>query len=374
VNASAASPTVSDAGAARAREEGLDLARRVAADLRAGVAQRIVGLDDVVEQVLIGLFTRGHLLLEGVPGLAKTMLLSTTAQLLDLEFSRIQFTPDLMPGDITGSEYLVQDAATGQRSFRFAKGPLFANVVLADEINRAPPKTQAALMEAMEERQVTSIGVTRALSDPFFVLATQNPIEQQGTYPLPAAQLDRFLLKVELGYPSWHEEARIARLLALPFDAPLAPVATGPDLRAIQDAVARIEPPADLVRRAVRLAHESRPKHTSLPSIREWVEWGVGPRAAQALVVGAKARAVVRGRTVPTDEDLTALAPAVFRHRLILSYAAEADGVGPDQVVAALLDHVPGPAGPPRRRRAPWWKRLYGAVLAPRRPRTVQIG
>jgi MoxR-like ATPase len=354
--------------------DGLDLARRVASDLRARLAERIVGLDDVVEQVLIGLFTRGHVLLEGVPGLAKTMLLAHVAQLLDLEFSRIQFTPDLMPSDVTGSEYLVQDAATGQRDFRFAKGPVFANVVLADEINRAPPKTQAALMEAMEERQVTSVGVTRPLADPFFVLATQNPIEQQGTYPLPAAQLDRFLLKVELDYPAWDEEARIARLPVLAFDEPLAPVATGPDLLAIQDAVARLEPPIDLVRRAVRLAQESRPSHTTLASVREWVEWGVGPRAAQALVIGAKARAVVRGRTVPTDADLTALAPAVFRHRLILSYAAEADGVGPDQVVAALLEHLPGPGGPVGRRRAPWWRRLYDAVLAPRPVRAARIG
>jgi len=340
---------------------------RLARELRARVASRIVGLDDVVEHVLIAVFTRNHVLLEGVPGLAKTLLLSTVAQLLDLSFSRIQFTPDLMPSDVTGSEYLVQDAGSGERAFRFARGPIFANVVLTDEINRAPPKTQAALMEAMEEGQVTSLGVSRTLEPPFFVLATQNPIEQEGTYPLPAAQLDRFLFKVLLDYPSWEQEERVARMTVRLDDAPLSAVASREELLAVQEAIAAAPVPPEVVRYAVELAQASRPSgHGAPAAVREYVEWGAGPRAAQALVMGGRARAMLRGRTAPDHEDLAAVAHSVMRHRLILSYAAEADGVGTEDVTDLVLEHVPRPGRGARAEDA-WWRRLLALFQAPRR-------
>jgi MoxR-like ATPase len=332
--------------------------------VREGVATRIVGLDPVVEQVLITLFTGGHALLEGVPGLAKTLLLSTTASLLDLSFRRIQFTPDLMPSDVTGSETIAQDAKTGLREFRYRRGPIFANVVLADEINRAPPKTQAALMEAMEEGQVTSLGVSRPLDRPFFVLATQNPIEQQGTYPLPVAQLDRFLFKVRLGYPSLDEEERILRLVSRDEPRPLAPVATRDDLFRVQAAVAEAPIAPELVRHAVRLAQATRPRTTTCDAVREYVDWGVGPRAAQGLVRAAKARALIHGRAAAEAGDLLALAPGIFRHRLILSYAAEADGIDADEIVRRVLEDVPAPGV--ERVTRPWWRRWLHRAKAAR--------
>jgi MoxR-like ATPase len=328
--------------------------------LREHVSRRIVGLDDVVEQVLIAILTESHALLEGVPGLAKTLLVSTTAELLDLSFRRIQFPPDLMPSDVTGSEVLVQDAA-GRREFRFLKGPLFAHVVLADEVNRTPPKTQAALMEAMEERQVTSLGVRRPLERPFFVLATQNPIEQQGTYPLPAAQLDRFLFKIRIGYPDWEDEERIVRRTTAPApEGPLAPVVTRDELLGYQRLCATTPTRPEVVRYAVDLARASRPgSPTAPPLVREYVTWGAGPRAAQALVSGARARALLRGRIVPEFDDVRALAPAIFRHRLVASYAADADGVTTDDVTRALLDHVPYAGRERVRRRAGWLGRAW---------------
>ena len=340
---------------------------RLGHELRTQVGRRIIGLEDVVEHVLIAVFTRNHVLLEGVPGLAKTLLLSTVAQLLDLSFSRIQFTPDLMPSDVTGSEYLIQDAGSGERAFRFAPGPIFANVVLTDEINRAPPKTQAALMEAMEEGQVTSLGTSRPLEPPFFVLATQNPIEQEGTYPLPEAQLDRFLFKVLLEYPSWEQEERIARMTVRVDDAPLTPVASRAELLAVQEAMAAAPVPPSIVRYAVQLAQASRPSGEGAPAdVREYVEWGAGPRAAQALVVGGRARAMLRGRAVPDHEDLAAVAHSVLRHRLILSYAAEADGVGTEEVTDLVLDSVPRP-GHATGDAMPWWRRLAAFFQAPER-------
>jgi MoxR-like ATPase len=338
---------------------------RAGVALGARAAERIVGLDEVVEQVLITLFTRNHALLEGVPGLAKTLLLSTVAGLLGLRFSRIQFTPDLMPSDVTGTEYLVQDADSGERRFRFAPGPVFANVVLADEINRAPPKTQAALMEAMEERQVTSLGVSRRLEDPFVVLATQNPIEQEGTYPLPAAQLDRFLFKVELGYPSPEDERRIARLVSLPFDEAPEPVLGREEFVALADGVARVAVRPEIVRYATRLAQASRPHSPEAPAVvREYVEWGAGPRAAQALVHGARARALLRGRSVASVEDIRALVAPVLRHRLRLSYSAEAEAVTAEVISHALLTQVEAPGGAHRPRRAPLWRRVLTALWA----------
>ena len=262
-----------------------DAAQRI----RGSLAARIIGLDDVIEQVLITLFTRNHALLEGVPGLAKTLLLSSVADLMDCAFSRIQFTPDLMPSDVTGSEYLVHDADTGERHFKFAKGPVFANIVLSDEINRAPPKTQAALMEAMEEGTVTSLGQTFALDDPFVVLATQNPIEQEGTYPLPRAQLDRFMFKVHLDYPTFADESRIVRLMAAAEPAALEPVLDRETFCALADALAGVEVPNAVLTYAVALAQASRPDADTAPSlVREYVQWGCGPRAAQALVNGAR--------------------------------------------------------------------------------------
>jgi MoxR-like ATPase len=324
--------------------------------------KRIVGLDDVVEQVLIAIFTRQHVLLEGVPGLAKTLLLSTVADLLDLSFSRVQFTPDLMPSDVTGSEYLVQDPQTGERAFRFAAGPIFANVILADEINRAPPKTQAALMEAMEEGQVTSLGVSRPLDDPFFVLATQNPIEQEGTYPLPAAQLDRFLFKVRLDYPTREEEGRIARLTVRGVEPALDPLLKKDDLLRLQQVVVETPVPDAIVRYAVRIAQASRPMTPHAPPrVREYVEWGAGPRAAQALVMAARARALLQGRPVPDAEDVGAVAAGVMRHRMILSYAAEADDLDADDLVGRILEHVRRP-GAPERRESPLWSRLLALM------------
>jgi len=338
--------------------------------LRAETGRRIVGLDDVIEQVLITVLTRSHALLEGVPGLAKTLLLSTVSELMDMKFSRIQFTPDLMPSDITGSEYLIDDHTTGERHFKFAKGPVFANLVLADEINRAPPKTQAALMEAMEERQVTSLGVSRELEDPFIVLATQNPIEQEGTYPLPAAQMDRFLFKIHLDYPSWEDEKRIARLTVRGVESKLEPIVTRDEFLDIADAVHRTEVRPELVRYAVALAQASRPGSDTAPDVvREYLEWGVGPRAAQALVNGAKARACLRGRSQPDFEDMHALAPAIFRHRMVLSYAAEADDVGADRIVQTLLDRIPYPGRVRRDERKSWFRRMFDALMRPEPPR-----
>ena len=334
--------------------------------IRASLSVRIVGLQDVIEQTLITLFSRNHALLEGVPGLAKTLLLSSLSELVDCSFSRIQFTPDLMPSDVTGSEYLVNDADTGERHFKFAKGPVFANIVLADEINRAPPKTQAALMEAMEEGTVTSLGQTFALEDPFIVLATQNPIEQEGTYPLPRAQLDRFLFKVHLDYPTVEQEARIARLTTAAEPAPLEPILDRATYRALADGIGSADVPNAVLRYAVALAQASRPGADSAPGlVREYVQWGAGPRAAQALVNGARARALLQGRTRATVDDVRTLVPAVFRHRVVLTYAAEADALDEDAIIQALLARVPAPGRQAERSRPSWLRRFWLALVQP---------
>ena len=342
---------------------------KATAALRAEVARRIVGLDDVVEQVLIAILTEHHALLEGVPGLAKTLLISTIAELVDLSFRRIQFTPDLMPSDVTGSEVLTQDA-TGARAFHFLEGPIFANVILADEINRTPPKTQASLMEAMEERSVTSLGVRRALDRPFFVLATQNPIEQQGTYPLPAAQLDRFLFKIRLGYPTFEDEGRIVRLTTATLHAPPSkPVISKAELLGFQAAIAHADVAPEVVKYAVDLSRASRPNAPTAPQIvKDFVTWGVGPRAPQALIAGAKARAFLRGRARAEFDDVRALAPAVFRHRLIASYTAEADGVTTDDITKGLLDAVPYPGRGAVRREQSRLSKFFRSLLALDRP------
>ena len=307
--------------------------------------QVIVGQDQVVEQLLTVLFANGHCLLVGVPGLAKTLLVSTLATILDLQFSRIQFTPDLMPSDITGTEILEEEPGTGRRGFKFIHGPIFANIVLADEINRTPPKTQSALLQAMQEYRVTAGGVTYPLSLPFFVLATQNPIEFEGTYPLPEAQLDRFMYHISVGYPSDVEEEKIVANTTSAYEAHPKKVLSVDRILSLQKLVRRIPVSEHVIRYAVRLARASRPGEHAAPFIRDWVSWGAGPRAAQYLVLGAKAKAALSGRPTPSADDVKAVAPAVLRHRIIPNFTAEADGISSLEIIAKLLEATPSVDG-----------------------------
>jgi MoxR-like ATPase len=317
----------------------LEEAARVSRELRAEVAHRIVGQQEVVEGLLLALLANGHALLVGVPGLAKTLLVSTLAEVLDLDFSRVQFTPDLMPTDITGTEVIEEDRATGRRVFRFVKGPVFANVVLADEINRTPPKTQAALLQAMQERTVTAGGETHVLPRPFFVLATQNPIEQEGTYPLPEAQLDRFMFELRIGYPSREEEEAVALQTTGDSELQVRRVVTGERLIDLQGLVRRIPVAPSVAALAVRLVRSTRPDAEEAPeAVQRYVAWGAGPRASQYLVLGAKARAAIRGEPVPTYDDVRAVAPMVLAHRVVPGFEAEADGVSPRDVIRQLLE------------------------------------
>jgi MoxR-like ATPase len=324
-----------------ADEQDLDLLERLAEvrrSLEQEIGRRVVGQQSIVEGLLIALLADGHALLVGVPGLAKTLLISTLADALDLEFSRIQFTPDLMPSDITGTEVLEEDRSTGRRMFRFVKGPIFANVVLADEINRTPPKTQAALLQAMQEREVTAAGDTMALDRPFFVLATQNPIEQEGTYPLPEAQLDRFMLELRIGYPTREEEEQVAMQTTGSAEPVVRSVLGAEELVALQKLVRRVPAPPSLVSYAVRLVRSTRPDDEAAPDLtRRYVSWGAGPRASQYLVLGAKARAALSGRGMPDLEDVRAVAPAVLRHRVVSSFQAEADGRTAADIVDELI-------------------------------------
>ncbi|HNI57102.1 MAG TPA: MoxR family ATPase [Elusimicrobiota bacterium] len=324
-------------------EKRLDRFARAAEGIRRELAKAVVGQEDVVEQLLIALFARGHCLLVGVPGLAKTLLVSSLASILDLQFKRIQFTPDLMPSDITGTDILQEDAGTRQRAFTFAPGPLFANLVLADEINRTPPKTQSALLQAMQEHRVTVLGRTYPLPDPFFVLATQNPIEQEGTYPLPEAQLDRFLFQVNMGYPSAEEESDVLRRTTGGAGEAPAKTVNAADLLDFQSLVREV-PVADTpLASVVRLVRSTRPDDPKAPEVvKSYVTWGAGPRAGQALILGAKVRCLLRGRLTVSWEDVAALAAPVLRHRLLLSYRAEAEGVRVDDVVRRLLDGAGG--------------------------------
>ena len=306
--------------------------------LRQQVAQRIVGQNEVVDGVLTALLAGGHSLLIGVPGLAKTLLVSTIAEALHLSFNRVQFTPDLMPGDITGTELVEEDPASGKRSFRFVPGPVFANVLLADEINRTPPKTQAALLQAMQEHQVTAAGKTYGLPDPFFVLATQNPIEQEGTYPLPEAQLDRFMLELRVGYPSRDEEEQVVERTTGDRAVTIQPVLDSAAIISIQQLVRKIPVSKGLVRSAVSLARMTRPGDAEAPGfIREYVEWGAGPRASQYLVLGAKARAAMDGRPMADLDDVKAVAPSVLRHRIVTNFYAEAAERSSESIVSELL-------------------------------------
>ncbi len=299
----------------------------------------IVGQDAVLEQLLIAVLCRGHVLIEGVPGLAKTVIVQTLARVLDLTFARIQFTPDLMPADITGTDILQEDPQTGRRQFEFLPGPLFASLVLADEINRTPPKTQAALLEAMQERRVTIRGRTYELPDPFFVLATQNPIEQEGTYPLPEAQLDRFLFHIRVGYPTAAEEIEILKRTTTAAHPVVTPVFTARELVQLQDLVRQVPVADEVYAAAVDLVQATRPG-ANVPEVSEWLQWGAGPRAGQVLILGAKARALLHGRFHATIADVHALAAPALRHRLVPGFAAAARGLTSDALIERLLRAV----------------------------------
>lgn len=306
--------------------------------LRTQLAGVIVGQDEVAEQLLIALLCRGHCILQGMPGLAKTMLVSTVASLVDMTFRRVQFTPDLMPGDITGTEVLEEDHTTGKRIFRFVEGPLFGNVILADEINRTPPKTQSALLEAMQERQLTVCGKTYRLPDPFFVLATQNPVETEGTYPLPEAQLDRFLLKIHVRYPSREEELEIARRQTTDYAFQTKTVLHADDIQAMQAMVRSVVVSEHVYNAALDLVRSTRPEEDALPNdLRNMVQWGAGPRATIALLMAAKARALLNHRCHATTADLIAVAAPVLRHRVILTFNAEAAGIDTDTVLERIV-------------------------------------
>jgi MoxR-like ATPase len=306
------------------------------------IAKRIVGQNDVIEQLLIALFARGHCLLVGVPGLAKTMMIRTLADTLALAFNRIQFTPDLMPADITGTEVIQENRSSGAREFRFLPGPVFANIVLADEINRTPPKTQAALLEAMQEQQVTVGGQRHPLPDPFFVLATQNPIEQEGTYPLPEAQLDRFLFMVLVDYPDEEEELAIVKRTTADVSARLTATLSASDVVELSRIVRRVPVADHLARYAIQFARRTRVGRNNVPEmIKNYVSWGAGPRASQYLILAAKARAVLHGRYYVSGDDIRAVAPPVLRHRIVVNFNAEADGLKPDDIVAHLTESIP---------------------------------
>jgi MoxR-like ATPase len=301
----------------------------------------IVGQDKVIEEILIALFCRGHCLLVGVPGLAKTLLISTLAGIMELKFDRVQFTPDLMPSDITGTDVLEEEVGSKQRRFRFIKGPIFTNILLADEINRTPPKTQAALLQAMQENKVTAGGVTHTLSPPFFVLATQNPIEQEGTYPLPEAQLDRFMFNIDIHYPTIDEEMEVVASTTSSHQPSLNKVIHGDKILEMQALVRKVPASSHVIGYAVRLVRSSRPEEANASSfIKEWTEWGGGPRASQYLILAAKARAVMDGRYVASTEDVKAVVPSILRHRIITNFKAQAEGISSLFIIDRLLQEV----------------------------------
>ena len=327
---------LSDADLARAEEMG-----RKKFEIISEIKKVIVGQDKVIAEILIALFCRGHCLLVGVPGLAKTLLISTLAGIMELKFKRVQFTPDLMPSDITGTDVLEEEVSSKQRTFRFIKGPIFANILLADEINRTPPKTQAALLQAMQEYKVTAGGVTHPLDLPFFVLATQNPIEQEGTYPLPEAQLDRFMFNIEINYPSYDQETEIVASTTSSQQPVLNKVIRADKILKLQELVRKVPASSHVIRYAVKLVRASRPQEAeALPFVKEWTEWGAGPRASQFFVLAAKARAVMDGRYVASTEDIKAVVPSILRHRIITNFKAQAEGISSLDVIARLLQEV----------------------------------
>jgi MoxR-like ATPase len=306
------------------------------------IGKVVIGQKKILDHMLIALLSKGHTLLVGVPGLAKTLLIKSLSEVLDLSFKRIQFTPDLMPSDITGTELIDIDPNTDQRSFRFYKGPIFANIVLADEINRTPPKTQAALLEAMQEHKVTAGGQSYSLDEPFFVLATQNPIEQEGTYPLPEAQLDRFMFNLKIDYPSMQDEITIVRETTTASPEMLKPVISKKEITTFQDLLRRVPVTNNVVEYSVKLVGATRPINESAPDfIKQWVDWGAGPRASQYLVLGAKAKAILEGRPTPDINDIQSVALPVLRHRVLPNFNAEADGLKVDDILIQLLEHLP---------------------------------
>ncbi len=309
--------------------------------IKTEIGKVIIGQDQIIDQLLISLFSRGHCLLVGVPGLAKTLLIKTLAEVMDLKFSRIQFTPDLMPSDITGTEIIEENQATKRRDFKFISGPIFANVVLADEINRTPPKTQAALLEAMQEHKVTAAGITYSLQEPFFVLATQNPIEQEGTYPLPEAQLDRFMFNLWLDYPSFSEEVKIVQTTTSQYQPKLSKLVSADEIIMFQDLIRNVPVAENVIDFAVRLTNMTRPMNGSSPQfIKEWISWGAGPRASQYLILAAKARAVMENRFTPGIEDVRSSVLPVLRHRIITNFNAEADGITSVSVIERLMKEL----------------------------------
>ncbi len=338
------SASVSPRGAVAAadRRESLIAA---AARLRAEIARRVVGQDRVIEEILMAVMAGGHALLVGVPGLAKTLMIRSLAEAMRLDFRRIQFTPDLVPSDITGTEILEENSATGARTFRFVRGPIFANIVLADEINRTPPRTQAALLEAMQEHRVTAAGETMRLPEPFFVLATQNPIEQEGTYPLPEAQLDRFLFDIRIGYPSEEEEIAILRTTTGVSDVELNPVLDAEEALGLQRLTREIPAAEPALRYAAALARATRPDANEAPDlVKRYVRWGAGPRAGQALILGAKAHALLHGRFAVSPDDIRRVAQPVLRHRVLPNFAADAEGIGAERIIDEVLGRVAAPA------------------------------
>ncbi len=316
------------------------LARRISS-VKSELAKVIVGQTEIIDQILIALISNGHCLLVGVPGLAKTLLVKTLSEVLDLKFSRIQFTPDLMPSDITGTEVLEEDKLTNKRFFRFIEGPIFANIILADEINRTPPKTQSALLEAMQEHKVTAAGVSYKLPEPFFVLATQNPIEQEGTYPLPEAQLDRFMFNLWLDYPDFNDEIQIVHKTTSNYSASLQKVLNSSDLLKFQELVKRVPVADNVVQFAVKISNLTRPNHNnSLTFIKNWITWGAGPRASQYLILAAKSKAIIDGRFTPSIDDVKFAMLPVLRHRIITNFAAEAEGISSVDIIKKLAENI----------------------------------
>ncbi len=304
------------------------------------ISKIIVGQTKIIDELLIALFAKGHVLLIGVPGLAKTLLIKTLSRALDLKYNRIQFTPDLMPGDITGNDVIEQNITTGEKNFRFVKGPIFANIILADEINRTPPKTQAALLEAMEEHEVTASGKTYKLDEPFFVLATQNPIEQEGTYPLPEAQLDRFMFNIWLDYPSSDEEVEIVKTTTANYVPQIEKVLTSQEIIKFQDLIRRVPVADNVINYAVKIARATRPHNGTIDFIKDFINYGAGPRASQYLILGAKSRAALLGKHTPDIDDVNAVALPVLRHRMVTNFNAEAENVSASQIVTMLLEKI----------------------------------
>ncbi len=308
--------------------------------VKSEIGKVIVGQHSTIEELIVALFARGHVLLIGVPGLAKTLLIRTLSRVMDLKFSRIQFTPDLMPGDISGTELIEDDLSSGKKEFRFVKGPIFANIVLADEINRTPPKTQAALLEAMEEHAVTAAGVNYKLDEPFFVLATQNPIEQEGTYPLPEAQLDRFMFNIWLDYPSLKDEINIVQSTTALLKPELNKVINGQEIIEFQDLVRKVPVTENVIEFAVKLVRATRPQSTEFDFIKKYISYGAGPRASQYLILGAKSRAAINGNFSPNIDDVKAVALPVMRHRIVTNFSAEAEGLSTNEIIKMLLEKI----------------------------------